>query len=186
MNFVSPIKNEKTIEDIAGYLKKKNERDWMMFMVGIHSGLRISDILPIKVRDVKGQRSLNIKEKKTGKYRVVPITKELRKMLANYCENKDPEAYLFKSRQKYNKPISRDMAYKILRDAAEKFGLYNIGTHTMRKTFGYHFYKKYGDIVTLQEIFNHSHPRVTMRYIGLNEESIELKFKSFKYDINYT
>lgn len=48
------------------------------------------------------------------------------------------------------------MAYKILRHAADYVGLDDIGTHTMRKTFGYHLYKKTGDVALLQKILNHS------------------------------
>ncbi len=63
--------------------------------------------------------------------------------------------YLF-GRKRINKPISRSMAFKILRAAAEHVGLDEIGTHMLRKTFGYHFYKQTKDVAMLQEIFNHS------------------------------
>ena len=59
--------------------------------------------------------------------------------------------YLFKSREGINKPISRSMAYKILRAAAEYVGLDDIGTHTLRKIFGYHFYKQTKDVAMLQD-----------------------------------
>ena len=72
------------------------------------------------------------------------------------------------------------MAYKILKAAGDRFGLESIGTHTLRKTFGYHFYKQTGDIVTLQQIFNHTHPSVTLKYIGINQESINKAMKKFK------
>ncbi|WP_342668518.1 tyrosine-type recombinase/integrase [Cytobacillus solani] len=48
-----------------------------------------------------------------------------------------------------------------------------IGTHTLRKTFGYHFYQKYKDVAVLQQIFNHSSPAVTMRYIGINQDIMD-------------
>ena len=48
----------------------------------------------------------------------------------------------------------------------------NFGTHTLRKTFGYHFYKQFKDIVMLQKILNHSHPSITLRYIGIDEDEI--------------
>lgn len=60
------------------------------------------------------------------------------------------------------------MAYKMLRTAAEYVNLDDIGTHTLRKTFGYHFYKQAKDVDMLQEIFNHSDQRTTLRYIGIN------------------
>jgi len=56
----------------------------------------------------------------------------------------------------------------------------SIGTHTLRKTFGYHFYQKYKDIALLQELFNHSAPSVTLRYIGINQDMIDVAMKEFK------
>ena len=53
--------------DVADYLKVKNERDYLLFMFGIYTGLRISDILKFRVRDVKDKDAIYIREKKTGK-----------------------------------------------------------------------------------------------------------------------
>ena len=53
------------------------------------------------------------------------------------------------------------------------------GTHTMRKTFGYHHYKKFKDIAMLQKIFNHCSPEVTLRYIGIEQEQIEESYTQF-------
>lgn len=54
-----------------------------------------------------------------------------------------------------------------------------IGTHTMRKTFGYWYYKQTKDIATLQMILNHSHPEITLRYIGVTDEEIENSLNNF-------
>ena len=54
-----------------------------------------------------------------------------------------------------------------------------IGTHTLRKTFGYHFYQEYKDIGLLQYLFNHSSQRVTLLYIGITQELIDSKLRSF-------
>lgn len=71
------------------------------------------------------------------------------------------------------------MAYKILKKAANEIGLVDIGTHTMRKTFGYHFYQKTKDIVLLQKIFNHSSPDVTKRYIGMDQDMMDKGIDGF-------
>ena len=68
--------------------------------------------------------------------------------------------------------MERGQAWNILHDAGKRFGLEKIGTHTMRKTFGYHFYKQTGDIVTLQKIFNHASIHITLRYIGIEQDAI--------------
>ncbi len=68
-----------------------------------------------------------------------------------------------------------DRAYRIIMDTAEnKAGLnINAGTHTLRKTFGYHHYKKYRDIAKLQAILNHSKPGETLDYIGITQEEAD-------------
>lgn len=119
-------------------------------------------------------REENQKEKR------IDMTPELQRELKAYIEGKEDHEYLFKSREGINKPISRSMAYKILRAAAEYVNLDDIGTHTLRKTFGYHFYKQTKDVAMLQEIFNHSDQRTTLRYIGINQDAMNNAMKKFK------
>lgn len=71
------------------------------------------------------------------------------------------------------------MAYNILNEAAKKCGLQSQGTHSLRKTFGFHYYKKYKDIAMLQEIFNHSSPSICLRYNGINQEEIDKSLDNF-------
>ncbi len=79
-----------------------------------------------------------------------------------FIEEREDHEYLIKSRQGSNKPIGRSMAYKILRSTAAEFGLDEIGTHTLRKTFGYHMYMQTKNRALLMGIFNHSSERVTL------------------------
>jgi len=180
MNFVQPIRDPLLVEEMANYLRSQNERDYIMFMIGINAGLRISDILKLKVVDVRDRSYISLRETKTKKQRLIKINPALRKALASYIEGKDSNEYLIKSREGNNKPLSRGMAYKILRKAATKFDIESMGTHTLRKTFGYHFYKKYKDIAYLQDIFNHSDPAITLRYIGINQENMDDLIDKFK------
>ena len=180
MNYVEPIRDGKKVEDISIYLRKYSERNYIMFILGINSGLRISDILKLRVKEVKNKEYINIREKKTGKQRVFPLNAFMKKELKAYCENKEPNEYLIKSRQNSNTQLSRQMAYKIIRLAGENQGIANLGTHSLRKTFGYHFYQQYKDIVTLQKIFNHADPSITLRYIGIEQAAINSKIKNFK------
>ena len=156
-----------------------------MFLIGVNSGLRISDILRLKVRDVKEKDYISLREKKTKKQRIFPITPMLKKELKKYYENKQEDEFLIKSQKGYNNAISRVRAYKILSEAGKVLGLYNLGTHTLRKTFGYQFYMQYKDVVTLQKIFNHSSPAITfpaitLRYIGVEQNHINNMIKGFK------
>lgn len=54
-----------------------------------------------------------------------------------------------------------------------------IGTHTLRKTFGYHHYEKFKDVVMLQKIFNHSSTEITLRYIGIEQDEIDESYVNF-------
>lgn len=180
MNYVEPIRDPTKVEDISIYLRKYSERNYIMFQIGIFSGLRISDILKLRVRDIKNKDYISIREQKTGKLKIFPIIARLKKDLKKYIECKEPSEYLIKSREGYNKPITRKQAYNIIREAGEVCGVYNLGTHTMRKTFGYHFYMQYKDVVALQEIFNHSTPEYTLRYIGIKQSHINKMIKNFK------
>lgn len=180
MNFVEPIRDPSQVEDIANYLKARRERNYIMFLLGIYTALRISDILKLKVADVKNKDHINMREKKTGKQRIIELNPILKRALAEYCKDKDPAEYLIKSRQSHNKPIDRTMAYKILQDAALKFKLDNIGTHTLRKTFGYHFYTQTKDVARLMKILNHRHEIDTLRYIGIEQEHLNKAIKHFR------
>ena len=71
--------------------------------------------------------------------------------------------------------------YRFLNEACKEVGLtINIGTHSMRKTFGFFFYKQFNDIALLQKILNHSSPAITLRYIGIAQEEIDTSYKQFE------
>lgn len=179
MNFVHPIRDPDQIAEMKKFLRKQSERNYILFVVGINSGLRISDILPLRVRDAR-KPYFDIIEKKTQKRKRIHMTPMLRKELRKYIEDKpEDDEYLFRSREGNNRPISRSMAYKLLREAAEYVGIDGIGTHTLRKTFGYHFYQRYKDVVMLQEIFNHSEEKTTLRYIGVTQDALDQAMEGF-------
>ncbi|WLR52451.1 tyrosine-type recombinase/integrase [Bacillus tianshenii] len=179
MNAVEPIRDMEKVEKVKAYLRNQSERNYILFFLGVSTGLRISDILALKVGDVKGTH-LKMKELKTRKSKKIRLTPQLGRDLRAFVEGKPDHHYVFRSREGSNKPISRSMAYKILRSAAEKHNLKDIGTHTLRKTFGYHFYHQTKDVAMLQEIFNHSDPKITLRYIGVNQDILDSAMLKFK------
>lgn len=180
MEFVEPIRNTKKVKEIGDYIYNRyGDKYYLMYLIGIYSGLRISDILTLKVKDVLHKRSIKIREKKTGKERYFPINPELKTMINKYCDNKRDNEYLFQN--KNGNPISRQYAYRIIHEAGLKNGIEHIGTHTLRKTFGYHFYMQKKDIVLLQKILNHKDPSITLRYIGIEQDTINQAINSFHY-----
>ena len=177
MELVQPIRDKGIIAEFKNELLHRSYRDYMLFVLGINTGLRISDILPLKVADVRGSHII-IKEQKTGKSKRFKINVSLRAELDKYTANMSDEDYLFSSR-KGDKPITRVQAYRVLNNVAKKLGIEEIGTHTLRKTFGYHHYQQYKDVAILQDIFNHSSPSITLRYIAINADIIDNTIDNF-------
>ena len=181
MEFVQPIRDEKKIEAIKRVLKSHSLRDYCLFVLGINSGLRISDLLKLTVADVlntagKLNDRITLKEQKTGKSKDFPLGQTTIKALKEYFEiRKDVtgDQTLFPSR-KGGKPLSRQQAYRIINEAAKAVGITDdIGTHTLRKTFGYHAYKQGIDVTRIQKLLNHSAPSVTLAYIGITKEELD-------------
>ena len=88
MNRVQPIRSRQTVRDIYDYLNEKNPRDALMYAMGIYTGLRISDILRLKVRDVKDKKYITIREKKTNKEKRIFISSFLQKTIRTYINGK--------------------------------------------------------------------------------------------------
>jgi len=190
MNSVEPIREIKTIKNIRSILKGQSVRNELLFIFGINVGLRISDILKLKIEDLVKSNLKTVREyviiteKKTGKTKKFYIGDIVKKVIENYIKelsNLDMNNYVFQSRKGENMPITRQRAYRILNNAAEMIGLVEknekgviisgeIGTHTLRKTFGYHAYQNGSSLELLMDIFNHSSKSQTLRYIGITEE----------------
>src|SRR5690625_2268124 len=114
-NAVQPLKSLKDIERMK---KALHGRDLLIFIVGINSTLRISDILSLKVRDVTGDYIV-IREKKTGKAKRIRINSAIKEAVEELVpKNAKADDWLFPSR-KGSKAISRVQAWRIL-DAAAK------------------------------------------------------------------
>ncbi len=179
MNKVEPIRDKNKIEEIKKILKNKSVRNYMLFVLGINTGLRIGDLLRLKVEDVKDKSHIIIREQKTSKNKQFLINSNLRKELNNYIEGMADHEYLFQSRVGENKPLTRFQAYRILSTAGKEAGLDRIACHSTRKTFGYHHYRKYKDVALLQKLFNHSSPAITLDYIGITQDIIDDSIEDF-------
>ncbi|WP_456398454.1 site-specific integrase [Mesoaciditoga sp.] len=192
MREVNPIKDIKKIRRVKRLMKKDgNYRDLLMFTLGINAGLRISDILNMKWKDLlmkdgRVKDEVRVKEKKTGKTKIFPLNGAVKRAIEAYIGNsKNIEygSYVFLSRKRTKegkpRPISRVAAWQSINKYCKMAGIeQNVGTHTLRKTFGYHQYKNGTDIAMLQKMLNHSSPQVTLRYIGIEREKLNARYKA--------
>lgn len=176
MNTVEPIRSKR---DINKMKKALHGRDLLLFIVGINSTLRISDLLALKVGDIRGKDLITLTEKKTGKTKRFPWNQSVKKAVKELVPANAADAdWLFPSR-KGDKAISRVQSWRVLNDAAERAGLdIQIGTHTLRKTAAYHAYKNGTDITLLMKVLNHSSARETLHYLGITQQQTDAVFEA--------
>lgn len=177
MNFVEPIRDIGKIQTMKHHLRG-NPRNELLFIFGINSALRVSDLLRLKVGDVVDETqsprsAVSLRERKTGKTKRFPLNESIKTALAHYldaCPSVELNAPLFPSRK--GGALTRKQAWAILQEAGKKIGLCHIGTHSLRKTFAYHVYRKTNDLAMVQQLLGHSTSADTLRYIGITQEQL--------------
>lgn len=175
---VEPIINMKDIKSIKKLLVDR-PRDRLLFVLGINSGLRVQDLLALKISDVRtcsiGDR-VSIKEKKTGKENVFIMNKEIKTALDDYlrCAKRQDDHYLFKSRKGQNYPLTTYAVTMMVQRWCDEINLkINAGAHTLRKTWCYQQRQMGSSWELLAKRLNHSTPSITRRYLGVQEEEVE-------------
>ena len=184
-NLVEPIKDREQLKAVEEYLASKSKRNQLIFVFGTNTGLRISDILGLDISDVKNKTYVEIREIKTGKYKRFPLNNKLKTLIREYLKEREKQYSIGEGEPlfigKKHHRLNRSQVYRFLNEACEKVELdINVGTHTMRKTFGYHHYKQNNNIALLQKILNHSSPSITLRYIGIDQETIDISYNNFE------
>lgn len=170
---VEAFRTQKDIDKFKRYLKRhKDKRLYPMFIIGSNTGLRISDIVPLKVDQLRNKEYLIIKaEEKTGKRKTIIINKAIREVIDEYYKEAKDDDFLFESQKGGH--ICEGHAWRLFKEASKKCRIkYNIGTHTMRKTLGKKVNKIHG-IETAQKILGHENQRDTLVYLGLEQEMID-------------
>lgn len=189
MRVVEPIRDDEVVrqlEELLASLKDpRGQRMYLLFMSGIYLGLRIGDLLRLRVCDLRGKDVLVLREQKTRKNNQLPIADKLKRIYRERLAGLPKEAYIFESRQRDTygaaRPITRWTAHNDVRAMATLARLnYPLGCHSLRKTFGYHYYKQTGDIGFLMIWFNHSSVEITKRYIGIDLDERVKKIKKFE------
>lgn len=197
---VYPFATEEEIKSMIDVFNKRIEdatndnqrqiacRNKMLFLIGINLSLRISDLVALKWNfffkdDMAFRDSYKIqpkKTKKTGKFVTLYFNEVVKKTILEYIEQypiEDMDGHVFKSREGTGAILERSV-WKIIVDAANEAGIeHNVGTHSLRKTFGYHVWHNADDkekaLVMLMVIFNHASVATTKKYIGIMNEEVE-------------
>jgi len=175
MEFVKPIKNRSDIEAMKTAMEAEGkDREKALFILGINSGLRVSDLLSLRWKDVTGD-TVKIKEQKTRKIKRFPLNTACVEAL-NSLEKGNPDDYIFVSKSNRNgaerKPWTRQYVWTVLNHFAAVVGIGEIGTHSLRKTFAYHVFAQTKNLTLVQKLLNHSSPATTLRYIGIEQEEL--------------
>lgn len=181
INVVEPIRDKNDLKRIIQWFYDHQlDKYAVLFNLGIHSGLRISDILSFNCGDVRNAQELTLREKKTGKYKKFPLQEDVQLLLNDFVKHRPDDEPLFLGR--CGARLDRTQVYRFINQACESLKIAaNVGTHTMRKTFGYHHYKQFKDIALLQAIFNHSSPDVTKRYIGITQDEVNNSYLTLNF-----
>ncbi|MDR3349244.1 MAG: tyrosine-type recombinase/integrase [Acidaminococcales bacterium] len=192
MALTEPIRNSNDVKKLVGYyLEKEEPRNYALIVLGIYTALRISDILNLRWRDVydfnteKFYECITLVEKKTGKDKCLALNSDALQVLKYYQKKAnnswDKEGFLFVSKTD-GRAISRIQAYRIVKKAAAAIGLpNNISCHSLRKTFGYHAWKKHVPVAVIMDIYNHTSLSVTRRYLGVCQDDRNDVYKSMSF-----
>lgn len=209
---VYPLYSKDEIKSMIGLFNKRIEeaendnqrqiacRNKMMFLIGINIGIRASDLCNLRYNFFMnddgtfkdGYKLQPKKTRKTGKFVPLYFNQTVKKAITDYVKEYPIESlddYLFKSRKGSN-PISEKTLWDIMNKAGIEAGIkQNLGSHSLRKTFGRFIYHnsedKNNSLVILQTIFNHSSPAVTSKYIGLTDDEVCSVFNSLDLGLEY-
>ena len=150
---------------------RPNERIATALVLEGNLGLRISDILKLRLCDVvrDGDRfRLEVVEQKTGKTRVFTVPLVIQQYMENYCLRNGIR------RNDLLFPITERAVQKQLHIVCDYLGYEGISTHSFRKWYATEIYNTNGfDIALVQRLLQHSSAATTQRYIGIEPQRIE-------------
>jgi integrase len=185
MAVTQPIRSKHQVRELAAYYLKRGEiRNHVLIVMGVHTALRISDLLRLTwddVYDFERQRvraRVTIAEKKTRKSKVIALNDRIRAALLLYAPAAKRGKALIASRKGTGRAISRIQAYRVIRAAAEALGFAGrVSCHSLRKTFGYLAWKSGVHPAVIMEIYNHSSFAVTRRYLGVAQDDKDAVYR---------
>ena len=182
-----PIKKTEDLRDIYNqFIRFGYEREAHMLIIGCNLALRFSDLHKLKFEDIGKNRHF-MNEQKTSKDKAIKFNDQVIKhvkLLKQYYQSQNIEpVYLFQSTSRRTKnqepkPITIQTINKRFQEVAESLRLdYPIGTHTMRKTWGFNAFYIHGlKLVEIKRALNHSSAKDTEKYIGVTQDIVEKNY----------
>ena len=178
MATTEPIRNRQQVRQLAEhYLNRGQTRNYVLVVLGVHTALRISDLLRLRwddVYDFENRRirtSVTITEKKTRKVKTFALNKDAVRALTLFSVQGVRKGAFLVENPQTKKAISRIQAYRLIRAAADALQFQTrVSCHSLRKTFGYHAWKSGVSPAIIMEIYNHSSLAVTRRYLGVTQD----------------
>lgn len=185
---------KKDLTKIRNYFFRKEKFVILALInVGINVALRISDLGNLKFEDITEEWKVKIKEKKTGKYKYIKLNaickNNINQLKVIYNDRGIlPTVYIFKSlnREYLKKGIDKSLNTSSVSKYFVKARIdlkipYAIGTHSLRKTWGYNVYRRTKDIAPIMKVLNHSSASQTLKYIGIDQEEIDSIYDKFNF-----
>ena len=124
MNWVSPIKDDETIEKFKRLLREAGDKYLIMFEIGVGTGLQLQDILNLKVKDVLNKNSISVSIGSKNIERSYKVHSSLKKLIKEYTRGKSPESYLITGHSNSTEPLSREQAYRTFKKCWQDNGAF--------------------------------------------------------------
>lgn len=191
MNFVEPIRDRKKISQIKNLLRgQKRFRDLLFFTVGINTALRVSDMLRLRIGDLMDEQQrlkahFTVREQKTSKRHDVAVNTSIQEAVTEFLiaypditSNQSHFIFFNSGHNAFTESLKRGQAWKIITTLCKSVGLRgNFGTHSLRKTWGYHARMNGVDLSIIMYKLNHSNLVITRRYLGFTNDEVDAVVK---------
>ncbi len=177
-------------KSLIGKLERDGEFKFcLLITIGVFTGLRISDLLQLRYSQFENTEILTVQEKKTKKTRRIKINPDLKEIIIRVRDKMgviDPNQFIFLNRYG-TKPIDKSYVNVKLKEIIKKYDIVldgNVSSHVFRKTLGNRVLRlnNYSSesVILLMELFGHSSPAITKRYLGLREKEIHDVYDSLR------
>jgi integrase/recombinase XerD len=158
---------------LMGIEKLKNQKHRVLIMAAYSAGLRVSEVVNLKITDIQSDRmQILIRQSKGKKDRMVPLSKVLLDALRNYFKQYKPKDWLFEG-QFPGTSLSTRTAQEVFNQVYKSLGLpKGITFHSLRHSYATHLVESGIDVTFVQHLLGHNDVRTTLRYTHVSQKKI--------------